>query len=101
MAPRVAMHLRTCQRGLASAQGHVVTQFNRQFEFSRTKKPFVNAMVHVPDAQGPVGETAKPYEAIHRLAFLRRSSLDENVSSDYHLLADCARPVPMDEGRRS
>ena len=101
MAPRVAMHLRTCKHGLASAQGHVVTQLNRQLELFRIAKLIVNAMVHVPDAQGSVGETAKPCETIRRLAFLQRSSLDKNVSSDYHLLADCAPPVPMDEGKRS
>src|SRR6476660_2043624 len=101
MAPRVAMHLRTCKRGLASAPGHVVTQFNRQIELSPIARLVVTAMVLVSDAQRPVGETAKPCETISRLAFLRRSSLDKGVSSDHHLLADCASPVPMDEGRRS
>ena len=101
MVRRVAVHLRTCKPGLASAQGHVVTQFNRQLELFLITKLIVNAMVHIPDAQGSVGENAKRCETLRRLAFLQRSSLDKNVSSDYHLLADCAPPVTMDEGRRS
>jgi hypothetical protein len=53
------------------------------------------------DAQGPLGETAQPYEAVERIVFLRRSSVDKDLSRDTSALVNSAPPLSLDENTRS
>lgn len=53
------------------------------------------------DAQGPLGETAQPCEAIDRIALLRRSSVDKDLSRDTSALVNSAPPLSLDENTRS
>jgi hypothetical protein len=57
-------------------------------------------MVHLPEAQGPLGETAKYGEARPRFAFLRGPSLDKDLSCNPPLLVCRAPPLPVDEDPR-
>jgi hypothetical protein len=53
------------------------------------------------EAQGPLGETAQPFEAIDRIAILRRSSVDKDVSRDASALVNSTPPLSLDENTRS
>jgi hypothetical protein len=53
------------------------------------------------DVQGPLGETAQPCEAIDRIAFFRRSSVDKDVSRNSSALVNSAPPLSLDENTRS
>src|SRR4029077_1479246 len=57
-------------------------------------------MVHLPDAQGTMGETAKYRKTSPQLAFLGRSRLDKGLSSNAFLLASGAPEIPLDESAR-
>jgi len=57
-------------------------------------------MVHLPEAQGPLGEIAKYGEARPRFAFLRRLSLDKDLSCNAPLMLCGALLLPVDEDPR-
>ena len=57
----------------------------------------LDAMVNFPHAQGSLGETAKSCKGIPRLAFLRRPSLDKDLSCNIPLLVGRTPALPLDE----
>jgi hypothetical protein len=93
----MALHLRARQPRLASAPSQLVESFQQKLEFARIAKLALDAMGEFSDAQGPLGETAQPCEAIDRIAFLRRSSLGKDVSRDTSALVNSAPALRVDE----
>ena len=96
----MALHLRARQHRLAPPPGLVVKSFNRELGFSRIEKSFIDAMVHFPDAQGPMGEIAEPCETLHRLAFFRGSGLGKDLSHSAPLLVSRPQAISLDESAR-
>ena len=94
----VAFMTRTAR--MASPPRHLVKSFKWQLKHSRAKKSVAYAMVHVPNASGSRRKTQKSHKAVRWFAFLRRPSMDQDLSQHALVLVRRTSPLSLDESAR-